>query len=48
MIFFPIVLATAAPKKKGAINSQTAAIRRAFLGEIALVMIIVDTTLAAS
>jgi hypothetical protein len=34
--------------KKGAINSQAAAIRRAFLGEMALVIIIVDTTFAAS
>jgi hypothetical protein len=48
MIFSPIVLATAAPKKKGATNSQIPARRRAFLGEMALVMMMVDTTFAAS
>jgi hypothetical protein len=48
MIFFPMVSATAVPKRKGPKNSQTAAIVRAFLGERAPVVIIVATTLAAS
>jgi hypothetical protein len=48
MISSPMVLATAPPKKRGAINSQAAAMRRALLGDTALVMIIVETTFAAS
>jgi len=48
IMFFPIVSATAVPKRKGPINSQIAAMRRAFLGERAPVVIMVATTLAAS
>jgi len=48
MIFLPIITATAEPIKKGAINSQAAAIRRALRGEMALVIIMVATTFAAS
>jgi len=48
IIFFPIVWATAVPKRKGPINSQVAAIRSAFLGESAPVVIMVATTLDAS
>jgi len=47
-MFFPMVVATAVPKRKGPINSQIAAMRRAFLGERAPVVIIDATTLAAS
>ena len=48
IIFFPIVVATAVPKRKGPINSQMAAMIRAFLADKAPVAMIVATTLAAS
>jgi hypothetical protein len=48
IIFFPIVVATAVPKRKGPTNSQIAAMIRAFLAERAPVAMIVATTLAAS
>ncbi len=48
MMFFPIVLATAVPKRKGPMNSQTAAMARALLGDRAPVVMMVATTLAAS
>lgn len=48
MIFLPIILATAEPIKRGAINSQKAAISRAFLGGTARVVIMVTTTLVGS
>ena len=48
IIFFPIVVATAVPKRKGPTNSQMAAMIRAFLADKAPVAMIVATTLAAS
>ena len=47
-IFFPMVWATAVPKRKGPMNSQRAAMASAFLGERAPVVMMVATTLAAS
>jgi len=48
IIFFPMVVATAVPKRKGPANSQMAAMMRAFLAVKAPVAMIVATTLAAS
>ena len=48
IIFFPMVVATAVPKRKGPVNSQMAAMMRAFLADKAPVAMIVATTLAAS
>jgi hypothetical protein len=48
IIFFPMVVATAVPKRKGPVNSQMAAMIRAFLAVKAPVAMIVATTLAAS
>ena len=48
MIFFPIVSATAVPKRNGPTNSPNAAIPKAIRGVIAPVAIMVATTLAAS
>ena len=48
IIFFPMVVATAVPKRKGPTNSQMAAMMRAFLADKAPVAMIVATTLAAS
>ncbi len=48
MIFLPIVLATAVPKRKGPMNSQIAAMVSAIAGDMAPVTMIVATTFAAS
>ena len=48
IIFFPMVVATAVPKRKGPTNSQRAAMNRAFLADNAPVAMMVATTLAAS
>jgi hypothetical protein len=46
IIFFPMVVATAVPKRKGPTNSQRAAMMRAFLADRAPVAMMVATTLA--
>lgn len=48
IIFFPIVSATAVPKRNGPMNSPSAAIPNAIRGVIAPVVIMVATTFAAS